>query len=163
MGGAGSGRWQCHTKKKTVESCACLAALPGGKITGTMPPGTWHMEIMEDGGAVFLVLRGERQGWQGEEQIRLQFWQPPMGGKAIWMLCPGCGRKCRKLFSPPGMARYRCARCWELAYTSSQEAHHWDRGAAAGVMAQVAMNMGCSLRDVAQVMKNGEKLNRWRR
>jgi hypothetical protein len=127
-----------------------------------MPPGTWRLTSEVEGETTFLVLWGEHNGWLEEDRIRVQFWQPPMGGKAIWMLCTWCGRKCRKLYAPPGRQKFRCAPCWDLAYTSAQEAHYWDRGAAAGVMAQVAMNCGCSLREVALVMMNMEKANRGR-
>ena len=54
------------------------------------------------------------------------------GGCSWWMLCPSCGRRCYKLYLPPGAAApptpFRCRRCWGLVYEASQVVLKWDRG-----------------------------------
>jgi len=160
MGGSGSGRWDGHRKARTVESCCCLAVKPGHQVGGTVPGGNWHFTCEKQGDAEFVVLRGEKDGWKAEEWIEIIFWEPRFGGKSLWLLCPGCGRKCRKLYAPPGMAKYRCRRCWKLAYTSSQEAHKWDRGTVATMLAPMYAQQGFSMRQVEKVMRADFKAQR---
>lgn len=118
------------------------------------------MNLERRGETAFLVLRGERDGWTAEERIELQSWKPRFGGKAFWLLCPRCGRKCRKLFTPPGVARYQCRQCWGLTYESSQDAHRWDRGSAAAMMAPFFASQGISMREVEKAMRADFKAQR---
>lgn len=160
MGGSGSGRWSGQRKKRTVESCCCISAQPGGKFSATVPGGTWRITIERQGDATYLVLRGERDGWTAEERIEMLSWKPRFGGKSFWLLCPRCGRKCRKLYTPPGVAKYQCRQCWGLAYESSQDAHRWDRGKAAAMLAPFFAREGVSMREVEKVMRRDFKEQR---
>ena len=117
-----------------------------------MPGGIWRATYERRGNADFLVLRGEKDGWQAEEWLELIFWRPRFGGLTLWLLCPACGNRCRKLYAPPGMAKYRCRGCWGLAYASSQEAHHWDRGTIGAMNAEIAVRAGCTLREVVRAL-----------
>jgi len=157
MGGSGSGRWDGHRKRRTVESCCCLAVMSGGNVSGTMPSGHWEGSFEKRDGLAFLVLRGEKDGWRAEESIEVLFWYPRLGGKSLWLLCPGCGRKCRKVYAPPGVAKYRCRRCWGLAYTSSQEAHRWDRGKFIGYL---CMATGRTPKEIEKEMRADFKAQR---
>jgi hypothetical protein len=157
MGGSGSGRWDGHRKRRTVESCCCLEVIAGGAVSGTMPGGHWEGSFEKRNDLTFLVLRGEKDGWKAEERIVVLFWTPRFGGKSLWLLCPACGRKCRKIYAPPGMAKYRCRRCWDLAYTSSQEAHAWDRGACIGML---CMATGLTPREIGKSMRADFKAQR---
>jgi hypothetical protein len=111
------------------------------------------MDFEKNGVALFIVLRGERNGWKAEEWIELAFWSPRFGGRSFFLLCPACGRKCRKLFTPPEAVSYRCRRCWGLVYESSQTAHLWDRGIAAALLAPMARAAGVRLSDLERVMR----------
>jgi hypothetical protein len=125
-----------------------------------MPGGHWEGSFDKRDDLAFLILRGEKDGWQAKERIEVLFWRPRFGGKSLWLLCPGCGQKCRKLYTPPGVAKYRCRRCWKLAYTSSQEAHKWDRGAAAAMLAPMYAQQGISMRQVEKAMRANFKAQR---
>lgn len=160
MGGSGSGRWDGHRKARTVESCCCLSVQAGGSVGGSVPSGHWQGSFEKECGSEFIVLRGEKDGWKAEERIEVLFWRPQFGGKSLWLLCPGCGRKCRKVYAPPGVAKYRCRRCWKLAYESSQEAHRWDRGRAVGWLAPIFAAQGVSMRSVEKAMRADFKAQR---
>ena len=155
MGGSGSGRWNWHTKATTVEACLRLSTAPGAKIAGTLPPG-WSMRTEHRPGGVALVLSSGPK----VERIELLFCRPHWGGLSFWLLCPDCGRRCRKLFARPGTVLYRCRQCGGLVYASSQEAHHLDRGAAGALLARICgdLGLGCSPSEAARMMSN-----RWRR
>lgn len=130
MGGYGSGTRGTYYRRQLVEVCRCIEVMPGGAIKGTMPDGggSWQMSIETHGDATFLEVRGNRDGWKAEQSIELVEWRPRYGGKSLWLLCPWCGRKSRKLYAPPGAWQYRCRRCWKLTYWTSQNAHFYDRG-----------------------------------
>jgi len=159
MGGSGSGRWDGHRKARTVESC-CYLSIVGPSVKGTMPGGNWRIDHEKQGDTRFLVLRGNRDGWTAEVWIELLFWNPRFGGRSFWLLCPRCGRKCRKLYAPPGVADYRCRLCWRLSYESSQEAHRWDRGTAAAMLAPMYAAQGISMRQVEKAMRADFKAQR---
>jgi hypothetical protein len=40
--------------------------------------------------------------------------KPTRGAIPLWR-CPTCGRRCHKLYSPPG-GLFRCVKCWDLKY-----------------------------------------------
>ena len=43
-------------------------------------------------------------------------------GRRAWFQCPGCDRRVRKLFRPPGPnTEFKCRECHDLTYTSQQE------------------------------------------
>jgi len=72
-------------------------------------------------------------------ELEMEERTPRFGGRSWWMLCPSCGRRCLKLYLPPGAATdptpFRCRTCWRLTCQAAQEAHYWDRG----VLASSAM------------------------
>lgn len=128
MGGYGSGTRGTYRRMRLVESCCFLEVLAGGKVNGTTRGGNWRMTVEANEDGAFLELRGELNGWKTEQSIELLFWTPRFGGKSMWLLCPRCGQKSRKLYMPPNTAEYRCRRCWKLTYWTSQNAHFFDRG-----------------------------------
>jgi len=42
------------------------------------------------------------------------------GGIIYWFLCPGCGRKARKLYLPLDEAAFLCRKCHNLGYAAQQ-------------------------------------------
>jgi hypothetical protein len=76
-----------------------------------------------------LFYRMTRTGEDMDYHIRLTTTPLPWGGVRWAFLCPGwnCGRACRKLYLPPGCRYFACRICYHLTYTSSQEAHTFDR------------------------------------
>jgi hypothetical protein len=41
-------------------------------------------------------------------------------GKRAWFQCPGCDKRVRKLFRPPGNMAFKCRDCHDLTYASKQ-------------------------------------------
>lgn len=160
MGGIGSTRWGWHTKRLTVESCFFLQVKPGGQVLGTAPVGTWRIDQVRLAGSLFLMLRDEQDGCRVRDQIEVSIWTPRFGGHSLFLLCPKCRKKFRKLFSPPRTASYRCRRCWNLAYESSQDAHRWDRGSLAAMMAPDLAAVGISMRQMEKFMRAEYKAQR---
>lgn len=153
MGGMGSGRWGWHQKKVPVEAVPYFLKIgPKGGMEGFMPPGRWTTDMKREGGIIVMVLRGEHHGWERVEEIELAFWKPRFGGKAVWMLCPCCGRRCRKLYAPDGKP-FRCRLCYRLTYASVQEAHAFDRGVAAMILGGIAAHAGGTVRDAANALR----------
>src|SRR5262249_50693818 len=48
---------------------------------------------------------------------------PHLGGRRWWFCCPGCNGRARKVYLPPEHVRFRCRRCHQLSFRSSQESH----------------------------------------
>jgi hypothetical protein len=160
MGGTGSGRWGGHRKARTVESCACVQIGAGRKVSATTSGGISQIDQEKQGDESYLVLRGRRNGRQAGIWIQIQFWKPRFGGRSLFLLCPGCGRKCRTLYTPPEVAEYRCRLCRKLVYESSQTAHLWDRGFAAALLAPMCEAKGIRMREVGKVIRREAKERR---
>ncbi len=153
MGGAGSGRWTYHDKKRTVEECwaidicAMVRAVdlskPGSTshpFRPTMPTTGKRMSPIRcttkfgDDGKPLLVLTyavGSRRGLKQrvEEVVHLQITRPNFGGVRWWFCCPymvdgeECGRRVGKLYLLPGGRYFACRRCLDLTYESCQKSH----------------------------------------
>jgi hypothetical protein len=143
MGGAWSGRWRNHQKAMTVEHSFALSIKQLRQAGVLAAPhkawrGTWtrfigdriieQVDINVHATLPLVVDLGRyRMEVEMEERTAFRF-----GGRSWWLLCPSCGRRCFKLYLPPGAAAqptpFRCRLCWGLVYEASQEAHYWDRG-----------------------------------
>ncbi len=143
-----------------MESCVCVQVLPGGAVSANVWGGTWKIRQEKQGDEFFVVLQGAMGGWKADVWIQIRFWEPRFGGRSLWLLCPGCGRKCRKLYAPPQLVDYQCRTCWKLAYQSSQTAHAFDRGIVAGLLAPMYAAKGYSMRQVEKVMRRDMKARR---
>ena len=110
-----------------------------------------------------LTLRYTATRWNGEkehitEPIPLVTTAPHFGGVRWWFKCPlvvrgvPCNRRALKLYKSPGGLYFGCRHCQDLTYTSSQEAHQYDR-----LYADLAASMqdeypDMTGRDVARVL-----------
>jgi len=54
------------------------------------------------------------------QQISLVSTPGNAGGLVHWFLCPGCRRRARKLYLPPGEPVFLCRECHNLAYRAQQ-------------------------------------------
>ncbi len=54
------------------------------------------------------------------QQIQMVSTPGNTGGLVYWFLCPGCGRRKRKLYLPTGEAVFLCRKCHDLAYRAQQ-------------------------------------------
>ncbi len=163
MGGPGSGRLPTFNTKTTVEQCLVLAA--DRSLLGQFPEEgavryslTWRHGNREEGsiGCCAMTRDGERrlalryrttprqgESEQIEEPIELTWTPCRFGGRRWWFRCPLirngqlCGRRVAKLYLPPGGRYFGCRHCYDLTYTSAQEAHKYDR-----LFAHVAGELG---------------------
>jgi hypothetical protein len=146
MGGYGSG-W-AREKKTPVEDCWVLSVgkLQRDKLVRqglrSYRSMTWTNTATGDKKAsigyeidtldadAWLRLRYtlERSGEAVDYRVRLTTKPLPWGGVRWGFLCPGrnCGRACRKLYLPNGGRYFACRLCYQLTYTSAQEAHKYD-------------------------------------
>ena len=154
MGGPGSGRPRSFSAKRTVEDCrslristiaadGCLDEIfASGKVTWTRVitgEETASLDFRVDwerGVGRFLHLDytvtvcGETQ--DVHEAVGLTTTRPHFGGVRWWFLCPlavagrPCNRRVGKLYLPPGCRYFGCRHCYDLTYTSAQEAHKSD-------------------------------------
>jgi hypothetical protein len=74
-------------------------------------------------GADQLVVEYREQAPDGLTQplrqtIALTYTSPHFGGRRTWFLCPGCGRRCAKVFF---LGEFRCRECHGLHYQSQRE------------------------------------------
>jgi hypothetical protein len=144
MGGYGSGR---PREKTPVEDCLVLDA---GKLQrdkmlreGIHASGglTWTNTatgekvssigyVVDTTAAPWIRLHytRTRDGDKVDYRVRLTTSPLPWGGVRWAFLCPAqsCGRVSRKLYLPPGARFFACRLCYDLTYTSAQEAHKYD-------------------------------------
>jgi hypothetical protein len=140
MGGSGSGNFTRREGAKVpVEACLaldCKFLLRAGVLRlGVRLGGWWRWE--RPPGRVLRVARYELQGEDRErvglllsypcgsplQRVELRVTRPARGG-ARWWLLGCCGRRCAKLYLPPGGEFFACRACHRLSYGARQESHH---------------------------------------
>lgn len=89
---------------------------PTGRINYTVLPYALRLSYRYQG-------YGDTDWTSVEEDVAFSWTPTAFGGERRWLLCPGCGRRCRLLY---GGARFRCRRCQRLVYESQYEAP-WER------------------------------------
>lgn len=73
---------------------------------------------------VTVMLVGPGPRLLRTDEIRLTPTRPHFGGVRWWFRCPGCGRRCGKLYVPRVGDGPGCRRCHGLAYRQSVEHDH---------------------------------------
>lgn len=138
MGGSGSSRWGwAHRRKVTVDKCPDLHAgdLRARRTIGAnvheadliewvlLDGRTLLMEMVVDTGddTGALQLRYPVGKQTLSDRIELVTTATQFGGRRWWFSCPRCGRRCGVLYLPPGLTRWACRTCHDLAYRTSQE------------------------------------------
>jgi hypothetical protein len=142
MGGYGSTRWNTHIPKRTVESSLKLSIFDAFKqsvqLKDTNRRGgflIWKrgektiasMRYALDLDDALLVLEFSANGQPVHLAIELTTTPCRYGGVRYWFECPKCQHRVACLYLKPGGVRFACRKCHDLAYTSAQEAHKWDR------------------------------------
>lgn len=75
------------------------------------------------------------------------------GGWRVYLRCPlvrdgrPCGRRCEKVYLPPGARYFGCRTCYDLTYRSAQEAHHFD-----GMFRRLGAEIGMDPKAVARAL-----------
>ena len=145
MGGMGSGRWLCHTKKTTVEESRTLDVGYFAKMKDIFIEGqeafghvatrglgvVWRFNWLNEAGPI-LRLEYSARGQAVEMSIPLQRTAHPFGYDRWWFTCPlvvnggVCTRRTAKLYLPPRGRYFGCRHCYSLTYKSAQEAHAFE-------------------------------------
>jgi hypothetical protein len=133
MGGYGSGRWDLHTKRATVEECKRFALwqVLRGPAWGSL---SWTRGGEPAGNISYQVEYHDRQprrlkltykfidsGLSVDYSMPIVSTLTPWGSPRYWLLCSGCGRRCGNLYLPPSGRRFVCRSCGNLTYTTCQE------------------------------------------
>lgn len=176
MGGYGSTRWALHTKKTTVEDChkltmsaltPYLRAAGRGSMSwtrGGRPSGSISFAIIgnDHPEAIRLMYTlTDRAGIKTERDYTIQLTHTltPWGARRYWFTCPlaGCGRRVGVLYLPPGGSYFGCRHCYNLTYTSAQEA-----GKYKGLYNMLAQGMqdtmpGATAKDIQFLLDHDER------
>lgn len=87
----------------------------------------YRINCWVEGGDIFVSyqIRGENVSYKLETIV----YDQPNGGCRYFFECPftNCGRKCTKLYLPPGADRFGCRKCHDLTYRSCKDSHKNDR------------------------------------
>jgi hypothetical protein len=134
MGGLGSGRNGRRRRGKDTTSDMHPLDIRRLQHDGLLTPGRvfgWHwtrngkevasIRIRAEADHVILDYRSLNDGgeWQPMNYPVTLEWTPcKLGGRRVWFLCPGCGRRVAILF---GGAIYACRHCHNLAYQCQRE------------------------------------------
>ena len=176
MGGYGSGRWHCEVTRQTVESCTVLDVnrirrdgslyqpSVGMNLSGSI---TWRnvttgeqtaavgYRMESGGGRLIFRLLYTVDGQDVDEPVEIDRRPQPFGGLRWWFRCPlsvggrFCGRRCGKLYLPPGGRYFGCRLCYNLTYRSCNESHQFDN-----LYRVVAGNMGYDWRAVKEALEH---------
>jgi hypothetical protein len=60
-----------------------------------------------------------------EQEIKLVYTQPFLGGRRAWFVCPCCRRRVGRLWWPNGGWAFHCRHCWGLRYYSQRLTPEW--------------------------------------
>ncbi|MGD0037062.1 MAG: hypothetical protein ABSC53_07200 [Bacteroidota bacterium] len=71
------------------------------------------------------------------------------GGSRFLFLCPKCAARVAKLYLPNGALYFRCRRCYNLTYQSSNSSHAFD-----SLFWNLASETGVPFKAVKEVLKN---------
>jgi hypothetical protein len=127
MGGWGSGRHGSAGIKRQADGSYRLSAPPAWMVEESRGVYIWS----KFGFAVWCEI--ERQGETaanvslrfpaglGRQRVGAVATPANLGGRLRWWwLCPGCSRRCLKLYLPPRANLFGCRLCHDLSYESAQ-------------------------------------------
>lgn len=101
------GDWFDHGQAgKMIWSC-------GGVETGSI-----RYQLGSDYLELSYSLSGEPQPVIVRERFRVTFTDQPFGGRRRWLVCRGCGSRCRVLL---GGKYFRCRQCYDATYASQYD------------------------------------------
>lgn len=156
MGGYGSGRWNHHDKRRTVDASIVLD-IKQFRIHDLIKPDLQKQGVLQwhRGEKVLASVRFTVDLCVGHQGLRLQYraakddgsWQKDLDyiipidelrsylrPERFYFLCPlhpnngnlQCMRRCQKLYLPLGAVQFGCRACHNLTYRSCQESHTLD-------------------------------------
>ncbi len=136
MGGHNSGNWYRWDKKDIVEDCIRLDInkLVREGVIALYRNGSRHwvnndrktayvgyvVEPLGDDIIFRLKYTVTRGNHKIDLPVKLEKTHVHFGGERWWFNCPGCGRRCGKLYLPPGGKYFLCRVCHNLNYLSQR-------------------------------------------
>jgi hypothetical protein len=154
MGGIGSGRWNRHQRKQTVNDALRLNArrliIDIGKENMTRKSYgngvlSWgrestkvNVEFDNRKPPPHVVLRYTVSNKEIEQCVDFSSDLTPWGSVRWWLICPQCKGRCVMLYLPEGGMRFACRQCHNLSYASAQEAHRFERSTLGETMRMVS-------------------------
>ena len=136
------GRWQAQPRGEVL-----WRAQHGGATRARLSYAITGQEHV--GGELLLTYRyrPDGVGLSYENEVELEC--PP--GRRSFAYCPGCGRRVRSLYAPPGADVFRCRTCWGLVYRRS----HADES-----LAYVAEVAGPTMKELVALPKRTRRRQR---
>jgi hypothetical protein len=134
MGGFGSGRWVRSDAKVTTGSVVSIDVRcwrrDGLLRAGTAFDCAWNANGQQVGGMLVRVgpisVHLAYQFWRSDgSRVAMNYYVPlewtpcHFGGERPWFRCPGCGRRCARLYGADQL--FTCHRCQGLAYISQRQ------------------------------------------
>ena len=103
-----------------------------------------------ENGQMTLDYRCTAQGkdHQVKESFSLYRQKTSFGGSRFLFVCRGCERRTAKLYLPSGGIYFRCRRCYNLTYLSSNDSHKGD-----AFLAHIALQAGLPFSQVKRMLK----------
>jgi hypothetical protein len=83
------------------------------------------------------------------DTVRLTVQRTNFGGSRFLFICPRCYIRAAKLYLPNGALYFRCRRCYNLTYQSSNSSRAFD-----SLFRHLASEAGVSFRTVKEILKN---------
>lgn len=120
MGGTRSGRWGHHLARLTVDQCdETRAVWWSGVLDAAYTDGEW--KVTKDGKTIHAWRDGELVQLDLPDGSCRALWTvQPRGGRRWWWQCD-CERRVGVLYHQRRSDPWRCRRCWNLTYASSNE------------------------------------------
>ncbi len=136
-----------YSDRTFVEDCTCVDISDfrrNGMFSESTPKGPLVLDRLVVGPKNWTLQASVKRDSQGSSQIELSWevngydgkgWEIPLGiiqvehlknplsGVHRFLICPSpsCSRRVRKLFLPPGQEEFKCRRCHNLRYRSTNE------------------------------------------
>jgi hypothetical protein len=145
MGGYGSGRpgWRpvvedgLKLDSYKLQRDGLVSTRAGGRVLGSL---VWSstmtgeqvasISYTVDYAANSLTLHYTATVHEETQKVNDLIWlnvqRTNFGGSRFLFVCPRCTRRAAKLYLPCGAVYFRCRRCYNLTYQSSNESHRFD-------------------------------------
>ena len=133
MGGSGSGRWGGYARRLTVEEAFLAFEAAACRELLAEPDGTRGEACWKDAARIEVRVGSLPNGWRTlrlayvvqidnapeaeySEELALEPFQQPFGGRRWYFRCPRSDRRCACLYLLQRAFRFRCRKCYGLAY-----------------------------------------------
>jgi len=126
MGGYGSGRKKTR-ERELIENCDYLDISIISKYGCWLLPTYTEIEHMDGKDYLWIHYNKYLYGPRSSliKYIEIVKTYPAFGGERLWLKCPGCSKRARKVYRPTSKILFKCRKCYDLMYRS-QESNVYD-------------------------------------